>query len=294
MRFLLRPGWLAFIAVVVGFAVTCYVVLAPWQFGREAERDAQQQAIDASYAIPPAPLAELAPAGVGVRPEVEWRQVTVSGQYVPEAEAVVRLRVVDGKPAFEVLTPFRTDDGRLVAVDRGSVATESGSAVPAFPAPPAGPVTLTARLRTDETDPQARPPFEADGHRQLYAADSRTLAAATGLPLDPGFLQLSPDQPGVLLPLAVAPTTGGGAPFTNFSYALQWLTFGAIALFAMAYFVRLEMLQRRKGTDRATERAALRRALAGEEPDAGPEPQSVADTPAGHPETPLTDRYGRR
>jgi cytochrome oxidase assembly protein ShyY1 len=283
VRFLLRPAWLALIAVVIGFAVVCYTLLAPWQFGREAQRDAQQQAIDASYAIPPAPLAELVPAGTGVTRDVEWRQVTLSGTYVPEGEALVRLRVVDGKPAFEVLTPFRADDGRLLVVDRGTVTAESGSVVPAFPPAPTGLVTLSARLRVDETDPRARPVFEADGHRQLYAADSRTLAAATGLALDPGFLQLSADQPGVLTPIEVAPTSGGEAPFTNFSYALQWLTFGAIALFALVYFVRLELLQRRKGTDRAAERTAIRRALAGED-----------DPPAEPGETPLADRYGRR
>ncbi|WP_219418177.1 SURF1 family cytochrome oxidase biogenesis protein [Pseudonocardia nigra] len=287
MRFLLRPGWLALIAVVVGFVVACYTLLAPWQFGREAQRDAQQQAIDASYANPPVPLGELVAPGTGVGPDVVWRQVTVTGEYLPDAEALVRLRVMEGKPAFEVLTPFRTDDGRLVTVNRGYVTSPSGSIVPEFAAPPEGRVTLTARLRTNETDPQARAPFEADGHRQLYAADSRTLAAATGLALEPGYLQLNPDQPGVLTPLPVEPNTGG-APFTNFSYALQWLTFGAIALFALAYFVRLELLQRRKGTDRKAEKAALRRALAGEDG----EPGAPDETPAG--ETPLADRYGRR
>ena len=45
MRFLLRPGWLALIVAVVGFVVACYTYLAPWQFGREAARGAQQQAI---------------------------------------------------------------------------------------------------------------------------------------------------------------------------------------------------------------------------------------------------------
>ena len=116
--------------------------------------------------------------------------------------------------------------------------------VPPYPAPPGGAVTLTGRLRVDETDPQRRPAFAADGHRQVYAADSRPVAAATGLALEPGRLQLAADQPGVLAPVAVAPNTGA-APFTNFSYALQWLTFGAIALFALVYFVRLELLQRR-------------------------------------------------
>jgi cytochrome oxidase assembly protein ShyY1 len=268
VRFLLRPGWLALIALVVGFAVAAFTLLAPWQFGREEQRDAQQRAIDTATALAPVPLAELVPPGDAVTAEDEWRQVTVNGSYVPDGEGLVRLRVVDGQPAFEVLTPFRTDDGRLITVNRGSVTAESGSAVPDYPPPPAGTVTLTARLRLDETDPQGRAAIESDGHRQVYAADSRSLAAATGLALEPGFLQLTAGQPGVLRPLDVAPTAGGEAPFTNFSYALQWLTFGVIALFALGYFVRLELLQRRdikRGPGRRAERTALRRALAGDD-----------------------------
>ena len=52
MRFLLRPGWLAFIALVVGFAVACYALLAPWQFGREEQREAQERAIASADATP--------------------------------------------------------------------------------------------------------------------------------------------------------------------------------------------------------------------------------------------------
>jgi cytochrome oxidase assembly protein ShyY1 len=264
VRFLLRPGWLAFIAVVVGFAVAAFTLLAPWQFSREAQRDAEARAIEAATALPPVPLAELVPPGDTVAPADEWRRVLVTGTYLPEGEALVRLRVVDGQPAVEVLTPFRTEDGRLVTVNRGTVSVESGSAVPEYPAPPTGTVTLTGRLRLDQTDPQGRDAIESDGQLQVYAADSRVLTAATGLDLEPGFLQLAPEQPGVLDPLEVAPTGGGGAPFTNLSYALQWLTFGVIALVALGYFVRLELLQRR-GVDRRSERAALRRALAGED-----------------------------
>ena len=69
----------------------------------------------------------------------------------------------------------------------------------------------------------------------------------------------------MLGPLPVTPTVGGLAPFTNFSYALQWLTFGLIALIALGYFIRLEVLQRRGRGDRRGARADLRRALAGDE-----------------------------
>jgi cytochrome oxidase assembly protein ShyY1 len=265
VRFLLRPGWLAFIVLVVGFAVTCYTLLAPWQFGREAQRQAQERTIATANAAPPVPLAALVPAGTAVGADVEWRRVTATGTYLPEAEAVVRLRVVDGSPAVEVLTPLRLDDGRVVVVDRGWVAVANGQQTPAYPAPPAGSVTVTARLHADQADPAHRPVVRGDGPPQLYAVDSRVLGATTGLDLTAGYLQLEDGAPGVLGPLPVTATVGGTAPFTNFSYALQWLTFGLIALVALGYFIRLEMLQRRGRRDRRGARADLRRALAGDE-----------------------------
>jgi cytochrome oxidase assembly protein ShyY1 len=272
VRFLLRPAWLALITTVTLFVIACYALLAPWQFGREAQRDAEQHTLDAASLIPPAPLAQVVPTG-GVTAAVDWRQVTVTGTYLPDDEGLVRLRVYNGKPAFEVVTPLRATDGRIVVVDRGFVTAESGAVVPSYAAPPSGEVTIAARLRVDETDPDHRQAFTADGHRQIYVTDSRTLAGATGLPIAVGYLALSADQPGVLNPLPVEPAAAqSAAPFTNFSYALQWLTFGAIAVFALVYFVRLEMLQRqsaagtsRKSSARRADRAAFRRELAGED-----------------------------
>ncbi|GAA1836903.1 hypothetical protein GCM10009836_14340 [Pseudonocardia ailaonensis] len=263
MRFLLRPGWLAFMAVVIAFVVACYTLLAPWQFGREHQRDAQQQAIDLANSTPPVPFPQLVTAGA-IDPASEWRQVTVTGRYLPESEALVRLRFIDGAPASEVLTPVRLDDGRIVAVDRGSVAMDDGQAIPTFAAAPTGPVTLTGRLRVNETDTSGRPPLTTDGHRQIYAADSRELATAAGLTgVVQGYVMLAAGQPGVLTPIPVSPPTSA-APFTNGSYALQWLTFGAIALIALGYFIRLEILQRRGRRER---KASLRDALAGRDVD---------------------------
>jgi cytochrome oxidase assembly protein ShyY1 len=275
VRFLLRPGWLALIALVVGFAVACYGLLAPWQFGREEQRQAQERTISQANAQPAVPLRELVPPGAGIGPDVEWRQVSATGTYLPEAEAVVRLLVVDGRPAVEVLTPLQLDDGGVVVVNRGYVPAAQGQQAPAYPAPPSGAVTVTGRLRPDHADPSNRPAVTGQGVPQLYAADSRALAALTGLELVPGYLQLVPDAPGALGPLAVEPRVGGGAPFTNFSYALQWLTFGLIALVALGYFIRLEVLQRRAGRRSTGDDAA-----GGSGPDAG--------------ETPLSERYGRR
>jgi cytochrome oxidase assembly protein ShyY1 len=286
VRFLLRPGWLAFIALVVGFAMACYTLLAPWQFGREKQREAQERAIATADTTAAVPLVELVPPGSAVTPELEWRQVTVTGTYLGEAEALVRLRTLDSKAAVEVLTPMRLDDGRVVAVDRGLAPLTDAGAIPTYAAPPGGTVTVTARLRTDQHDPSDRPVVRGAGAPQLYAADSAVLGATTGLDLVPGILQLPADQPGVLAPAPVGPTVADAAPFTNFSYALQWLTFGLIALVALGYFIRLEMLQRRGG-GRRSRRAELRRALAGDDIADGrpvdPATESRADDPVVPP-----------
>jgi cytochrome oxidase assembly protein ShyY1 len=241
VRFLLKPGWLAFIAGVIAFSVACYTLLAPWQFRRNAERERDNAAIAASQANPPVPLAQLVPPGAAPTHEVEWRRVTVRGRYLPAGEAAVRLRSVLSDPAYEVLTAFRTDDGRTIAVDRGYLRPVEGTGLPPYPAAPDGPVTLTGRLRLDENDPRQRPPLQVDGRFQLYAVDSRQLAQVSGQPVMPGYLALLDGQPGILAELPLPDTDAG--PFL--SYAWQWLTFGLMAIFGLGYFIRLELLQRR-------------------------------------------------
>lgn len=245
MRFLFKPAWLAFIVGVVAFAVACYTLLAPWQFRRNAERERDNAAIATSQATAPVPLAQLVPAGPGSTAPpaqaVEWRRVTVRGHYLPADEAVVRLRSILSDPAYEVLTAFRTDDGRTVAVDRGYIRPVENNALPVYPPAPEGEVMLTARIRLDETDRKQRPPMFADGHHQLYSVDSHLLSEVIGKPVAPGYLALLSGQPGALGEVPLPDTDSG--PFL--SYAWQWLTFGLMALFGLGYFIRLEILQRR-------------------------------------------------
>ena len=108
MRFLLRPGWVALTVGVVVFAIACFTLLAPWQMSRHEQKKAQNDAITTSIATAPVPVTDVDPASG------EWRQVTLTGVYVPEAEVVARLRTVQGEPAFEVLTP---EEGEGAGVD---------------------------------------------------------------------------------------------------------------------------------------------------------------------------------
>ena len=61
----------------------------------------------------------------------------------------------------------------------------------------------------------------------------------------PGYLQLEADAPGALEPVPLPQLDAG--PYL--SYGLQWLAFGIMAPLGLAYFVRAELRERRRGKD---------------------------------------------
>ncbi|GAA3629578.1 hypothetical protein GCM10022267_15220 [Lentzea roselyniae] len=216
-KFLLRPGWLALTLAVWVFAGACIYFLSPWQFGRNDERQAQNAAITKSLQSDPVPF--------GARHD-EWQKVELKGLYLPELEALARLRTVQGEAAFEVITPFRTTSGQTVLVDRGYVRPVNGIKPPDFAAAPADEVTIVGLARPNESNEQ--PAFEQDGRRQIYSINNN----AVGPGIEPGYYQLIEKQPGALDTLPLPRIESG--PF--FSYALQWIAFGVMAVGGWLYF----------------------------------------------------------
>ncbi|MBB5156145.1 SURF1 family cytochrome oxidase biogenesis protein [Saccharopolyspora phatthalungensis] len=237
LKFLLRPGWLGLIALVVVFASLCFTLLAPWQFSRNDEAQARNNAISESFHAPPKPLAQVLPAGQVPDQRTEWSQVLLRGRYLPTGEALAWQRTVLGEPAFEVLTPFRLDDGTTVLVDRGYVRPVNGTQAPNYAPAPPGDVTLTARVRADEQDSKHRPLFDHDGHRWAYAVNAETIGNGTGVALRPGYFALDEGQPGALDALPLPRLESG--PY--FSYALQWIAFGIMAIIAIGYLIYSEL-----------------------------------------------------
>lgn len=240
LKFLLRPSWIALVVGVLAFAFACFYLLSPWQFGRNAERTAQNDAIQQSLSAAPRPLNSVLPVGVAPSTQTEWSRVTITGTYLPEDEVVARLRTVQGQPAFEVLTPMRTTDGQIVLVDRGYLAPGEHMTVPPYAAAPAGIVQVDARVRQDETDAKNRDAFadaSTGGKLQSYVVDSRVVARSSGLSIRSGYFQLEQNQPGVINALPLPQLDSG--PF--FSYALQWIAFGVMAIAGLGYFTVREL-----------------------------------------------------
>ena len=243
LPFLLRPGWIALALVVVMFTYLCLTVLAPWQLGKNTRTSRENRQIEASLPADPVPVTSLLPQQDSSAPDEQWRRVTATGRYLPGTEVLVRLRVIAGAPAYEVLTAFAVNGGPRVLVNRGYVKPEKGTEVPPIAAAPTGTVTITARLRDSETAPaDDKKPFIEAGHQQVYAIDTRQIAELAKTPLTGSYLQLVDDQPGSLAVLPLPQLDAG--PFL--SYGIQWIAFGIIAPLGLGYFVFSELRMRRR------------------------------------------------
>lgn len=244
LSFLLRPTWLAVIALSAVFAYFAFAVLAPWQLGKNTDNSARNKLIEASMEADPVPLSQVYPDGrTSAGAEDEWRRVQITGQYVADEQVLVRLRSVNADPTFEVVAPFVTDEGQTILVDRGYVYPAEEMAAPEIDPPPTGTVTLNARIRPGETRHADREPFVRDGWQQVYSIAPERIGPLFGRDdLLGDYLQLDEDQPGSL-GLIQLPQLDSG-PYL--SYGLQWIAFGIMVPLGIGYFVWAEIRERRR------------------------------------------------
>ncbi|BBX11146.1 MULTISPECIES: SURF1 family protein [Mycobacteriaceae] len=273
LAFLLRPSWLALAVVVLAFAYLCFTVLAPWQLGKNTTTTRANSQLERALTAEPVPLTTVLPHQDSSAPDEQWQPVTATGRYLPDAQVLVRLRLIDGAPAFEVLTPFAVAGGPTVLVNRGYVRTDDGgSRMPEITPPPDGQVSITARLRDSQAVIPGKNSFRENGFRQVYSINTEQVAAVTEVPLTGSYLQLVDDQPGGLGVIALPRRDAG--PFL--SYGIQWIAFGILAPIGLGYFAFAELRARRS------------------------ESSAAADADSDEPAPPMTveqklaDRYGRR
>jgi surfeit locus 1 family protein len=189
----------------------------------------------------------VAPPPVAQWPQVaresdEYRHVAVSGRYLYDLTTPVQALSELGA-GFWLLTPFCTDQGHIVFINRGFIPS-SGDVATRYPgrsapadacaAASAEPVKLTGLLRI----PELKGAFLRDNDptsNRWYARDVAMLAAARGLPaanVAPYFIDVAknqnaggaPDQP-------VGGLTVISFPNNHLVYALTWY---ALALMVAA------------------------------------------------------------
>ncbi|GAB6902779.1 SURF1 family cytochrome oxidase biogenesis protein [Kineosporia succinea] len=265
LALLRERGWLLALVGIVVLSVV-FVFLGRWQFHRHEARSERNNVVKANYHAAPVPLAELIPpaeqqAGATLPKTLEYRPVTVKGEYLPEQTVLIRNRPHDqigqagslsaggsnAQNGYEVVVPLRTTDGSVFFVDRGWIpaGTNDASRPDSVPAAPTGEVTVVSRLRPSEPLSSRTAP-EGQAVRLNVAA----LATATGLADERvvgAFGALVSEDP------AAADTPEGAEEpdpgiGINLSYSVQWDGFAIVAyiLFAVAL---VREVRRRDGED---------------------------------------------
>ena len=238
--------WSVYIVIAIAFAVACGF-LSNWQFSRNAERSAQLALIEANYDADPVALDAAVTGLDDFDPAYEWHPVELHGRYLLDEQLVVRNRPHGGTSAFEVLTPFLMDDGRILVVNRGWVhAAEDGDGPEAIPAPAGGEQTVVVRLRQGEplpssgrSAPEGQVPtinvpliadlVGGDTVRSVYGIMVSEVPAAASRPSP---LDSPSDDPGPFL-----------------SYAVQWILFAVMGFVFIGYVIRSELRARREDAE---------------------------------------------
>ena len=258
-RTFLKPGWVITAILVIAFAYVAFTVLAPWQLGKNSRTQATNHRLEKAVHADPVPLSKVitktvsAPTGT-IDESNEWKRVKIQGSFLADEELVLRNRPVNSDAAYQILTPFRADDGTVIMVNRGYVGPESGSRIPSFAPPPSGKVTIQGYVRLDEPAPEEPKTTHDDGYTEITNLSSSWYKKE--IPQEnfvKGYVQLEDNQPGTLNAIPLPQLDSG--PYL--SYGIQWITFGILAPLGLGYFVWAEIRERRKAREEEQEYGAL-------------------------------------
>lgn len=232
-------------AIVIGLlaamaAVTCFG-LGIWQLERRLWKLDLIERVEARSTAPPVafppPSAWTGPGLAGL----EYRRVSASGRFRHDLETFVQA-VTEYGPGFWVLTPFETEDGFTVLVNRGFVPPERREAAGRAAGNPNGIVHVTGLARLSEpggaflrrNDPAAD---------RWYSRDVAAIAAARGLGRTAPYFVDADTTP-----------NPGGWPVggltvlafrnTHLVYALTWFALALMAAGALGYLLRQEAASR--------------------------------------------------
>ena len=275
-RNFLTPGWVITAILVLAFTYAAFSFLAPWQLGKNKDKNAFNQRLEQSLQTDPAPITDVIPGdGESVGVEKEWTRVALQGQFLPDKEVLLRNRPVESAHSYQALTPFRLDGGQTVLVHRGWVAVEGDGAAPRLKSAPNGEVKVTGFIRMSEGVPDAEP-TESQGFTQVTGMSTKQISEATDEDLAADYVQLDSESVDRLNGMAGGGAGGdagsgenGDAPDlqalplphldggTNLSYGIQWIAFGILAPVGLGWFVYAEMRERRREREESAEVARL-------------------------------------
>jgi surfeit locus 1 family protein len=212
------------VAILWVAAIVALLALGTWQVQRRAWKLDLIARVEAGLRA--APIAAPATAG----PDDVYRRVVASGSFIGGKDSFVQALTVRG-PGWWVMTPFQTEDGRIIIVNRGYLPERRVGPVPNTH------LTVTGLVRANEpgggflrsNDPAAD---------RWYSRDVGAIAARRGIGrVAPYFIDADGARNAANQP--VGGLTVVSFPNNHLVYAITWYTLAIMAAAGLFYWTRL-------------------------------------------------------
>jgi cytochrome oxidase assembly protein ShyY1 len=242
-RFLLSRRWVITTLIAL-LLVPVMIRLGFWQLHRHEARVARNNLIAGNLSAEPVPIGSLTAPGRVIPKSLTWRAVDAAGRYDAAHEFVVRQRTDAGGDSigYFVITPLMTASGDEVLVNRGWVDSGDDATVyPKVPAPPGGRVTVSGRLRADETSGSSGIRNRGGLPKGQYMLiNSEEQAARLGVPVLGGYIELAATTPRPAVQPQLLPSPDHSDIGPHMAYTVQWWLFAAMVPVGWFLLVRRE------------------------------------------------------
>lgn len=238
LRRMFSLKWAVTTLLVLAGTAVC-VRLGIWQLDRLEQRRAFNSQVETMRAMETLDLNQSIPEDIT---SMEWRPVTVTGEYDFENQVAMRNQYKDGEVGYHLITPLLFNGG-AVLVNRGWIPADSTSSPEDWRAfDEAGVVTVTGQIRLGQGKPAIGGVADAlpmDGTRLTVwnNLDVEKMSAQFPYPILDVFVQPSVTEGDDVPPIPFQPNlelTEG----SHFGYALQWFTFAVILFFGYPFYLR--------------------------------------------------------
>jgi surfeit locus 1 family protein len=226
--------WLA-LAIGLVAAFVC-VRLGLWQLDRRSERQAHNDSVRANAEAAPTPLPQL---GLLVD-SLRFRRVVMHGRWDYHHEIALTGRSRNGSPGVHILTPLVPNGiDHAVLVNRGWVYAPDAASIDFDRWREGDNATFVGYVQLFP-DPEADPrdPRSTRSPRAWHRLDTAALARTLPYALEPYYVVALPDSgvpPASDRPARLDLPQLGSGP--HLSYAIQWFSFGTIALVGAAILI---------------------------------------------------------